>query len=94
MSEEIIDCQEELAELIDDEVSMYFGGTEGDKELAWFITSAITDSYFVLPTMDSVDASMTIYFTQQGMEDLFKFCKDNKFNPHDFIRETLRDAIY
>jgi len=92
--EEIIDVTDELAELIDDELDMYFGGKGGEKELAWFITSAITDTYFVLPSMNEIDASMTIYFTQQGLEDIFKYCTDNKFNPHDFIRETLRNAIY
>jgi hypothetical protein len=92
--EALIDVQEKMAEVIHDEITMYFGEGNEDKELAWFITDAINESYVVLPSVDSIDAAVTIYFSQQSLEDLFHFCREKGLNMQEFVQELIKDAIY
>ena len=95
MSEDdVIECQEKVAELINDELMLYTGDSDGDIELSWFITTALMDEYVVLPGLESHTSAITIYFKAQSLDDLFKYCQEQKRNVFEFVEEKIMESIY
>jgi len=92
--EEIIDLHAKIAEVVDDEITMYFGDADSDKQLAWFITDAITNDFYVLPSLDAIDTSITIYMSQQNLDDIFYYCREKNIKMQDFILSSLKEAIH
>ena len=94
---DLVDIRERMAEMINDEITMYFDAEEdgtGDMELAWFITETITNYYQVVESVDVLDSSMTISFTTQELEDVFAYCVEHNLQTTAFVKDKIMDLIH
>lgn len=94
---DLVDVRERMAEMVNDEISMYFDADEdqsGDMELAWFITETICNYYQVIESVDVLDSSVTISFTTQELEDIFAYCFEHKLQTTAFIKQKIMEMIH